>query len=294
MNLTDRERNMYLQRWEDATEQLINYLYKQRFENTKLASELTLLELPNIIAFLKRRSEFSQKNELKVSDLLSKLSLTQALLENIGCKQALKEIINLRQYIEKSFNDEGLIHFESELQNIEILLNQGDFKSAFDSTQHLSNYLIIQLDINKDNKKAKHHLPITYFLMGRALKLSGNTEKALFHLKNAQKLFEINNNIRMSIATMTDIGDCLQHSNKFSEAESLYLKSIDYSEKIKSIRDAAVARGQLARVYNFQGRFPKALLELKKSIHLFDEVHDAGAVATTYYHMGMLCRRIKH
>jgi hypothetical protein len=50
--MDDAEREAARSSWADATAQLAGFLYEQQFRDPQLAKNLTLLELPNLLAGL--------------------------------------------------------------------------------------------------------------------------------------------------------------------------------------------------------------------------------------------------
>src|SRR5262249_11670822 len=50
--LSQADQEHLVARWAEEMEQLVDFLYRQRFQDATLAAQLTLLELPNILAVL--------------------------------------------------------------------------------------------------------------------------------------------------------------------------------------------------------------------------------------------------
>ena len=84
LQLHDKEQQHYRLRWAEVMSQLVDFLYEQAFQDTKLAFQLTQLELPNLMAFIHRLNQQLQADQVDAETVTAKAGRIEKLLTNNG------------------------------------------------------------------------------------------------------------------------------------------------------------------------------------------------------------------
>lgn len=118
--------------WASAMQQLVSFLYQQFFKDSKMALNLTLLELPNLLALLDWLADLLEKDQASaemVSDIAGKI---EQLLANLNRPSALAQAVKLREGSAGRIPEWGSTRFENERLLIERLLAAGQIQPAYE------------------------------------------------------------------------------------------------------------------------------------------------------------------
>ena len=264
--------------------QLVDFLYQQRFQDTKLAAQLTQLELPNLMAYLALLEQAVQAETATAEQLADKAGSVEQLLANINQPQALAQVVIWRQQAAQSLSEWSHARFENERMSIERLLQQNDAQQAYQKAQALLQQCRQMGE--QAYQGADYDLAMAEFLLGRVLKTRGAAAEALPHLQQAQKRFEQlaqqgnQSAARMASAALTEQADCLRDLGRLEDAAKVYQECIKRSEELEDTRGVAVGKIQLATVYLQQKRYGDALQGYQQALELFQQLDEPSTVAT--------------
>jgi tetratricopeptide (TPR) repeat protein len=275
------------EKWAQGMKSLANFLYKQRSENTQLSAELTLLELPNLMALL----DYTQQRE-DAEAIVDIAGDIEGLLEFLDRRQILQQVVAVREKAEKGLKAWNNTSFNAAKNQIERLLEKGSFGPAQTAAQDL---LKKSLDAGEDAyPEAAYNIAMANKLLGSVLKMSGASEPALTYLESARTQFDRlgrdgnKSAQRMASACLTEQGDCLRNLGRLDEAAAAYEESIALSEKLGDLRGAAVGKGQLGTVLYFQKQYAEALSAYESAIQSFESLGEPSHVAIYLHQMGMV------
>jgi tetratricopeptide (TPR) repeat protein len=275
------------EKWAQGMKSLANFLYKQHFENTQLSAELTLLELPNLIALL----AYTQQREdaEAIVDIAWRI---EGILQTLGRRQILQQVVAVREKAEKGLKAWNNTSFIAAKHQIERLLEKGSLGPAQTAAQDL---LKKSLDAGEDAYPgAAYNIGMANFLLGRILEMSGASEPALTYLESARTQFDRlgrdgdKDAQRMASVCLTEQGDCLRSLGRLDEAAAAYEESIALSEQLGDLRSAAVGKGQLGTVRYVQKQYAEALSAYESAIQSFESLGEPASVATIWHQMAMV------
>jgi tetratricopeptide (TPR) repeat protein len=285
--LADDEADALRSRWAEAMAQLAGYLYKEQFKDARLAAQLTLLELPNLLAML----DWLQTRwpPERVVGLASNLEL---LLSTLGRPQALARATRVREQTAQKLGDWSHARYLSEGSNIDRLLERGDLQAALIAAQQL--LAKCQTGGEAAYPGAPYDIAMAYFKVGRVLKQGGTAEDALALLAQAQRRFQEladagdENAQIVGSAAFTETGDCLRDLGRLEEAAEAYEERIRRAEALNDLRGKAVAKFQLGTVQLLQKRFEEALEIYEETRAAFTALGEPLQVATVWHQIGMV------
>jgi tetratricopeptide (TPR) repeat protein len=274
-------------KWAQGMKSLANFLYEQQFENTQLSAELTLLELPNLMALL----DYTQQKE-QAEEIVDIAGRIEHLLHALGRRQILQQVVAVREKAQKGLKAWNNISFNAAKKQIERLLEKGSLAPAQTAAQDL---LKKSLAAGEDAYPgAAYNIAMANLLLGRILSMSGASESALTYLESARTQFDRlgqdgNKNAQwMASACLAEQGDCLLNLGRLDEAAASYEKGIAISEKLGDLRSAAVGKGQLGTVRKNQKQYAEALSAYESAIQSFESLGEPASVATGWHQMGMV------
>jgi len=266
---------------------LADFLYEQKFENTQLSAELTLLELPNLMALLDYTRQKEQAEE--IVDIAWPI---EGLLQNLGRRQILQQVVAVREKAEKGLKDWNNTSFTAVKNQIERLLEKGSLGPAQTAAKDL---LKKSLAAGEDAYPgAAYNIGIANILLGRILRMSGASEPALTYLESARTQFDRlgqdgdKDAKRMASACLTEQGSCLLDLGRLDEAAAIYEKGIALDEKLGDLRGAAAGKFQLGTVQYSQKQYAEALTAYESAIQSFESLGEPASVATIWHQMGMV------
>ncbi len=269
--------------WFDAMVQLVRELLQQVFEDSKMAFNLTLLELPNLLVLLDQL-QLKLEADVSVAEVASDIAGSiEQLLANLGRPQALARAVAVREQAAALIPEWGQAGFNNEGQLIERLLQQGELQPAFEQAQTL-----LEKAQQASYSGADGDLAMAHWLLGRVLKQAGQAAPALELFTKAQGLFEAlgPQGERMVSVTLTEQADCLADLGQLDAAVEKYRQDIKWAEKRELFRDVAAIKGQLADVLRKQGKYPEAIANLEEVRVIFEQQNEQGYVATAWHQLG--------
>ncbi|MCG2750184.1 MAG: CHAT domain-containing protein [Desulfobulbaceae bacterium] len=274
--------------WAEAMEQLVGFLYLQRPQDSRMAAQLTLLELPNLLVLLdhlEQRVEADQSEAEAVSDTAGRI---EELLAPLNRPQALARAVKLRETAAAMIPDWGHARFANERLLIERLLQQRQLQAAQEKAKALLARAKAAGPMAYGG--ADYDLAISHCLLGRVLKHRGQASLALDLFAEAQQLFEAlgKRGGRMASVCLADQADCLSNLGRLEEAAAKYEENIKRTEKLKDLRQVAVGKMQLATVRMYQQRYAEALAAYEEARTIFARQNEPAAVATIWHQIGMV------
>ncbi|HEY0171593.1 MAG TPA: tetratricopeptide repeat protein [Pyrinomonadaceae bacterium] len=287
--MSEAEREDAGARWAEAMKGLTTFIYKQRFEDAGLAARLTWLELPNILALLRRAQTKSAPEEV-----ITLAGTIEALLSGLGRPQALAEVAVVREQASHNLGGWGHARYLASRAEVERLLERGDLRAAYASAARLLERCLEAGEGAYDG--ANYDLSMAYFTLGRVLKVGGAAAEALPLLTEARCRFEVlahDGNTAaasMASATLTESGDCLAELGRLDEAAAAYEEGIRRDQELGDQRGAAVGKAQLGSVRLLQGRHADALASYGEVLQIFESLGEPLTVATSWHQIGRVHR----
>jgi tetratricopeptide (TPR) repeat protein len=280
-------------RWGAGMAQLVGFLYQQLSKDAQLAAQLTLLELPNLLALLDWVQATLSPEQ--VVDLASRL---ETLLAPLGQPQALARATRVREQAAQALGDWGHAQYLTESANIDRLLERGDVQAAFAAAQQLLQHCLDAGEAAYPG--AAYGIAVAYILLGRVLKTGGAAADALQPLAEAQQRFEAladagnTSAERMASVAIVESADCLVALGRLDEAAAAYEESIRRAEKLDDKRQIAVNTFQLGTVRKNQRRYDEALKTYTEARELFAALGEPRSVAASWHQIGMVHQDAGH
>jgi tetratricopeptide (TPR) repeat protein len=274
--------------WVEAMAELVDFLYEQRSQDTKMAAQLTLLELPNLLALLDTLQEQLEADTSKAERVSDVAGSVEHLLVNLGKPQALAKAVALRELASSLITNWGHASFNSERLLIERLLQQGQLQGAFDKAEALLEKAKA-VGVNA-YEGADYDLVMAHNLLCNALRYVGQSTQALELLSQAQVLCEAlgQQGERMASVVLGEQADCLVDLGQLDEAADKYQESIKRAEKQQDSRRLAVGKAKLASVFYLQGKYVEAIKDYEEARTIFEQQNEPAGVATAWHQLGMV------
>jgi len=291
--LADDEADTLRSRWAEAMAQLTGYLYEEQFKDARRAAQLTLLELPNLLAMLDWLQ--SRWPPERVVGLAGQVERRVA---NLGRPQALAQATRVREQAAQKLGDWSQACYTSEDSNIDRLLERGDLQAALTAAQQL--LAKCQAAGEAAYPGAPYDIAMANFNVGRVLQTCGGAEDALAPLAQAQCRFQEladagnANAQRMASVAIVEIGDCLTNLGRLEEAAESYEEGIRRAEALNDLRGRAVAKFQLGAVLLLQKRFEEALEIYAEARDAFNALGEPGMVAGSWHQIGRVHEDANH
>lgn len=274
--------------WASAMHQLVNFLYQQMVQDSEMALNLTLLELPNLLALLAWLAgllKLDYSNAEMVSNISGKI---EQLLSPLNRPQALALAIRVREDAAALIPEWGSSRFQNERLLIERLLEAGQLQPAYEKAQALLEKS--KLVGSQAYQGADYDLAMAYILLGRVLNTGGQAAPALDLLIESQQLFEALGEQGESIAavSLTEQAGSLLSLGRLTEATEKYIEAIQRSEKLKDFRQVAVGKTQIAKVYMLLRKYAEAIALYEEALAIFERQNEPKSVATIWHQIGMV------
>lgn len=273
--------------WAEAMTQLVDFLYREQSKDSTMAFNLTLLELPNLMALLDWLAVLLAQDNSTAETVSYIAGSIEQLLANLNRPGALARAVKLRGEAAALIPEWGPTRFENERLLIGRLLDIGQLRPAYEKARAL-------LDKAKAvgpnaYSSADYHLAMAHSMLAEVLKAAGQAAPALELYNDTLRLFEAlgENGERMVSVTLTEQADCLKELGRLDEAAAKYQEAIERDEKGRRFRDVAVGKGQLATVRQYQGRYAEAVTGHKEALALFEMQNEPRMVATAWHQIGM-------
>jgi len=279
-------------RWAEGMALLVGFLYQQLSQNTTLAAQLTLLELPNLLAWLGRSQEHEPPEQV-----VDHADRVERLLALLGRPDAMARATAVREQAARALTGWSHASFITASIQVDRLLERGDLPGAHRSAQAiLQRCLAAGVTVYPE---AAYDLAMAHLRLGRTLKAGGTAEAALPLLAAAQQRFEAPgaagsaNASTMASVAITGRGDCLTVLGRLEEAAAAYEEAIQRAEARGDQRNIAVGKGQLGSVRLRQQRYAAALAAYQAARDLFTTLGEPGSVAVAWHQIGMVHRHAR-
>ncbi|QTR45794.1 CHAT domain-containing protein [Thiothrix litoralis] len=290
LELTVQQREGYRQRWREVMGELVDFLYQQKFKDTKLQSQLTQLELTNLMTYLQTLGADLQTGNVTAEVMVGKAGNIEQLLEYLHQPLALAQVVAWRTQAVQALGEWSNARFQSEGMNLERLLQQGDIQAAFQAARTLLKQC--QQAGEQAYAGADYDLALAIKLVGQILNTGGASTQALPYLREARQRFEAlgESGARMASVALTEQGDCLQDLGQLEAAAATYEEGIKRAEKREDTRDVAANKSRLATVRKDQKHYADALQDYRQALVLFQQLGELGTEATVWHQIGMTYR----
>ena len=290
--LSADEADMIRTTWAVAMSELTRYLYDQRIENTQLAAQLTLLELPNLLGML----EWLQ-DHLPPESVVDLARAVEELLSHLDRAQALSRAARVREQAAGRLGGWSHARFLSENANIARLLERHELPAARAAAQDLLKRCLATSDAAY--AEAAYDRAMAYFGVGRVLRMSSQADAALKPLTEAQCFFQQMANAgvvgaeNMAHTTLSEMGFCLLNLGRTDEAAAAYQECMAFAAKTDDIGGMATFQFQLGTVQLLQQRYSDAMRMFAAARDTFETLGEAQKVATACHQIGMVHAEVK-
>jgi len=279
--LTAEETTHLTARWAGGMVQLTNFLYEQRFKDTKLAHTLARLELPNLLHLLETLAD-----QADPETMLNVAGRVEQLLAPLDHPRLLKRVVAVREQASQGLGG-GLTdtRFAAIQMQIERLLLAGQVPQAYQAAQRL-----LADSQGPGSQVSAPNQAMAFDLLGMVLLAGGASGEAMSRFQEAQRRFEQlgEPGARMAAVAISQQGSCLCDLGRLGEAAQAYEESIKWTEALQDARQVAVGKGQLATVRLYQGRYVEALAGHESARQIFAELGEPQGVATAWHQIGMV------
>lgn len=272
-------------RWAEGMRGLTAWLYEQRFQDVQVAAQLTLLELPNLMAMLRWA-----QSALTPEELVSLAGTLEFLLSHLGRLQALAQATQAREKAAQGLDAWSHAHFNSLRFGIERMLEQRRLpESRAAAEQLLQRALAAGAAAYAE---ASFDIAMAHFFVGRVCNTIGASEDALLSLRESQQRFQALADAHdvsaesMVSAAITEAADCLLFLGRYDEAGASYEEGIRRAEKLGDRRMAAVDRANLGTVHLKQKRYGAALESYRDAICVFESLGEPAHCAKAWHLIG--------
>jgi len=285
------EREAMTARWIEAMCEYVEFLYRKRFQNAKIAARLTLLELPNLFALL----DHLQRTNDSAATIHSAVSFS-TLLQDLGKPRLMERVAQVRDAVSETLSEDwNHLSFQTLYSTIDHHVAGRRFREALVSAEEL---LRRAREAGDDAYPySDYDLAISCWLMSRVLQNIHRANQALLLLDEAQQRFEaVAKNRRskgaehMATSCLAEKGACLLCLSRLDDATSAYEESIRRAERLGDERQIAVGKGQLGTVRLEQRRYPEALAAHEEARQRFAKLGEPLSVAVSWHQIGKVCR----
>ncbi len=280
--MLDRSRS----RWSECLRQLSEFLYKQQSEDSKLADELTLMELPNLI----KAMEYVQAQEVP-EVTLDRATLFEQLIAHLDKPDILAKVKAIQEEEKRKSSEWAPERFEALRMHVEKYLELGNLPQALSVAQVLLDKCIKSGEQSYDG--ADYDTAEAYVLLGRVLRMGGASENALQSINEAIKRFEQIASLKKSnaagimvSASLAKKGECLLDLNRLDESAAAFEECIRIAEEHNSKKHAAIGKGQLGTVRLSQERYEDSIIAHNEAREIFESLGDMNMVAVAYQQIG--------
>ena len=279
-------------RWSECLRQLSEFLHKQQSEDSKLADELTLMELPNLI----KSMEYVQAQKVpEVS--LDRAILFEHLIAHLDKPDIIAKVKAIQVEEKNRSSEWNPERFETLRLQVEKSLGIGNLPQALSVAQVMLDKCLKSGDQIYDG--ADHDTAEAYVLLGRVLRMGGASENALQAINEAIKRFEQIASRKdsapagiMTSASLAKKGECLLDLDRLDESAAAFEECIRLAEKFNSKKHAAIGKGQLGTVRLSQDRYEDAIKAHNEAREIFESLGDLDMVAVAYQQTGAVHEEI--
>ena len=271
--------------WAEGFLELTAWLYEQRSQDAQLAQQLTLLELPNLLALL----AWAQ-GTLTPEEVVSLAGDLESLISSLGRPWAMAQATRAREQAAQRLGAWSHAQFESLRQAVERLLEQGRLPEAHAAAEQLLQCALAGGEAAY--AVAPYDIAGACFFLGIVLRTLGNAETALPSLREARQRFQAladagdTDAERMASVAISEAANCLSELGQYDEAATAHEEGIRHFEKLGDPRSAAVGRTNLGTVRLHQNQYGEALESHQEALRIFESLGEPGSVAVTWHNIG--------
>ena len=283
VDLDADEREATKAAWAVAMVQEIRILYEELSTDPSLASNLTLLELPNFLAALTHLARTDAPEA--VVDVATNL---ERLVADLDRQKALARIVEIRTTASRNLPERSHAQFLAECASVERLFDQGRHSEAVQAARALN--LKCEAAGDAAYVGAAYDGARAQVTLGRALHMGGSVEAAIPYFEQARERFVRLGNAGMAGKALAGKANCLLALGRYDEAADAYLVTIKLAERRSDPRSAAVSKANLATVRLSQKDYAEALRLYSEVREIFENINEPATVATTWHQIGMVYR----
>ena len=280
-----------LSRWVPAMRRFVGFLAEQQSLDAVLESNLTLLELSNLLALLDWVRDKETPDEV--------VMLATALERLVSWRnrpQALARIVAVRHAAAARLADWGYARALSAQATIDRLLDADDFHSAQLSAEKL---LADCLRAGESAyPAAAYDIALAHFLLGRVHTSARKSQAALEWLAAARTRFEALATAGypgaklMAAAALSESAISLCDLGHLDDSATAYEEAIEQFKELNAEPHIAAAKGRLGMVYYCQLRFDDAYAAHRAAKDAFETLNAPAEVATAWHNIGLACSAI--
>lgn len=288
--ISETEQQRLRARWSKGMEGLVLSLREQMSKDAQVAFDLTLLELPNLLAML----EWIQGRESPEEVATIAVNM-EVILARLGRPGPLARVAKVRQQAAGMIEEWSLARFNAQLSRVSRLMDEGALQSAEAEAQQLLQRCLAAGD--EAYPEAANSIALAYRTRGLVQKELGAAEAALQSLNEAKRRGQLladacyphaEDTLTMCIS---EIGDCLQALGRLDDAISAYEKAIACAQEHGNKRQLAISKGQLASVYLEQQRFDDAIRVRTEAQEIFKSVGEVPNIMASWEQLGMIYKK---
>jgi tetratricopeptide (TPR) repeat protein len=279
--MNEEEKETARTAWANTMAAMVDFLRGQQSTDASLSGNLTLLELPNLLAALDYVRE--RESPERVVDLATSL---ESLIVVLKRQKALERVVDIRKKVGQQLRSWGRARFEAERSALEMLIEEGRQREAVDAAGALLKAATVAGEKAYDG--AAYDLAGAHFMLGRALQRSGAAEDALPHLDEARSRFLWLDKSSMANKALLDKADCLVDLGRYEDATKSYEEVIATADKLRDRRTVAVGKCQLATVRLLQAQYTEALNLYREVREIFQQLGEPGSVASIWHQIAMV------
>jgi tetratricopeptide (TPR) repeat protein len=273
------EREGLKSRWAEAMRALTAFLYQQRFQDTQLAHQLALLELPNLLALLAWAEA-----ALMPEEVVGLAGRVETLLAPLGRPQGLAQATKVREAAAKALGEWGHAQFEAVRISIDRLLEQGKLPAAYAAAQQLLQrafaagaeaYPEYEEGIRRDEKLGdRRGAAVSKGNLGTVRLLQKRYAEALAIHAEARKTFESLGEPGGVAGSWHQIGIVHKNAGQFEQAEQAHQQALAIRVQHQLIADEAASLAELGNLYNQMGRLEEAATFFGQAAYIYAQLQD--------------------
>lgn len=272
--------------WAGAMLQLVHFLMQQRCRDNRVATRLTLLDLPNLLALLDWLEQRVEANSSTAETTFNTAASIEQILATLTRPQALSRAVAVREKVAAMLPAEPHTHFENEKLLILRLLQQDKLQQAHEKALALlANARAVG---PKSYGGADYDLATATYLLGSVLLKTRQSNSALELFVKAQQLFETLGKLgeHMAATALASQGNCLLNLGRLDKAVETYKERVKRAEKLKNLRQVALGKRQLSTVLTMQGRHTEAIAGHEEARTIFEQQNEENEIAVSWHQIG--------
>lgn len=272
-------------RWAEAVNRLTYYLSSEELQDVHHSRQLTVLELPNLLALLDWLPDHQPPEN--VAQLAARVEM---LLQYSGQLQAIARTVRIRRQASEELVGWNRAGSDSAKAEIHRLLDLGELPAALIAAQRLLDQHLAMGETAYPG--ADYDTASSFWRLGLVLVSGRAAQAALTPLGEAQHRFQKladagdDGAASMAAKAVQLSGDCFQMLGRLDKAVDAYRDGIRRATVLGDRRQAAVTEGQLATVRLLQKYYQEALDGYAKARATFEAMNEPRSVATSWHQIG--------